>query len=166
MRVFFIAALAVVCASAGMRAQKPEADQATKQDSMVMRGDHVMGFSASKTTHHFRLFADGGEIAVTANEASDVASREMIRMHLSHIALMFSAGDFDAPMLIHDTTPPGVPTMKKLRDQIRYEYEQIPAGGRVRIETRDPQALDAVHAFLLFQIVEHKTGDSGAIGTK
>lgn len=130
---------------------------------MVQRGNDVMGFPASKTTHHFRLFSDGGEIAVTANDRNDAGTRDMIRMHLSHIAGMFSDGDFNAPMLIHDTTPPGVPTMKKLRDQIQYQYEATAGGGRVRIKTQGPQALDAVHAFLLFQIIEHRTGDSGAI---
>lgn len=35
------------------------------------RGDHVMGFSHEKSTHHFRLFADGGAIEVTANDPKD-----------------------------------------------------------------------------------------------
>jgi hypothetical protein len=33
---------------------------------VVKRGKHVMGFSHEATTHHFRLFKDGGGIAVTA----------------------------------------------------------------------------------------------------
>jgi hypothetical protein len=28
-----------------------------------------------------------------------------------------------------------------------------------RIDTKDPGAVDAVHAFLRYQITEHKTGD-------
>ena len=66
-------------------------------------------------------------------------------------------------MFIHDTTPSGVPTMKRLRERIRYAYVETTTGGRVRITTQDAQALDAVHAFLLFQIIEHKTGDSGIV---
>ena len=31
----------------------------------------------------------------------------------------------------------------------------------MRIESRDPEALKAVHAFLRYQIHEHKTGDAG-----
>lgn len=50
-----------------------------------------------------------------------------------------------------------------LRDRIRYANGQTSVGGRVRITTQDAQALDAVHAFLLFQIIEHKTGDSGIV---
>ena len=163
MRTLLLAALAVLCAGAGIGAQKLEENPSTRQAPVILRGNCVMGFSAAKTTHHFRLFAEGGETSVRANKPDDTASRDMIRMHLSHIAAMFGEGDFQAPMLIHDTTPPGVPTMKRLHARIHYQYEAIPAGGRVRIETRDRQALDAVHAFLLFQILEHRTGDSGAI---
>src|SRR5947207_13339620 len=72
------------------------------------RGDHVMGFSHEKTTHHFLLYRDGGAIQVEANDARDAASRDQIRMHLSHIAKMFADGNFQAPMLIHGQAPPGV----------------------------------------------------------
>ena len=63
-------------------------------------------------------------------------------------------------MLIHDTTPTGTATMKGLREQIQYRYRDTESGGRVRIETANAKALDAVHRFLRFQIAEHKTGAS------
>jgi hypothetical protein len=154
---------AAFVAGFGQQVQKPAASPSDNHAAMVQRGNGVMGFPASKTTHHFRLLSDGGEIEVTANDRDDAATREVIQMHLSHIAGVFSQGNFNAPMLIHDTTPPGVPTMKKLRKQILYQYEPTGAGGRVRIRTQDRQALDAVHAFLLFQIIEHRTGDSGIV---
>ena len=119
-----------------------------------------MGFSHEKTTHHFRLFKDGGAIEVAANDPKDSESQDMIRMHLAHIAKMFAAGDFKAPMFIHDTNPPGVPTMIELRDQIQYRFEKTDSGGRVRIQTANAKALEAVHQFLRFQITEHQTGDS------
>ena len=74
-----------------------------------------MGFSHATTTHHFRLYKDGGAIEVAANDPQDTDNRDMIRMHLSHIAQMFAAGNFNTPMFIHATNPPGVPVMKKLR---------------------------------------------------
>jgi hypothetical protein len=70
-----------------------------------------MGFSHDATTHHFHLLRDGGKIVVTANDPNDKASIEQIRMHLSHIVSMFSNGNFNAPMLIHDTNSPGGATM-------------------------------------------------------
>jgi hypothetical protein len=124
------------------------------------RGDHVMGFSHEKTTHHFRLYADGGVIEVGVNDPKDAASRDQIRMHLGHIAQMFAAGDFNAPMLIHDQTPPGVPALQKLKADVSYKFEKTDQGGRVRITTKNPEALKAVHDFLRFQISDHQTGDS------
>jgi hypothetical protein len=135
----------------------------THQQGVVERGDHVMGFSHEKTTHHFLLYSNGGEINVATNDASDKGSLEQIRMHLGHIVKMFSAGNFNAPMLIHDTTPPGVPTMQRLKADIRYDYSETPKGARIRLITANSQAVDAIHAFLLFQIIDHHTGDPPAI---
>ena len=128
-------------------------------DDVNRRGDHEMGFSHEKTAHHFRLAKDGGAIEVTANNPSDTKSRDQIRQHLTHIAMMFSAGNFNAPMLIHDQTPPGVQVMKRLKSQIKYEFENMESGGRVRISTSNREAIDAVHEFLRFQINDHQTGD-------
>src|SRR5689334_19288146 len=71
-------------------------------EQMNKRGDHVMGFDHTKTTHHFRLQQWGGSIEVTANSSDDVESSSQIKMHLKHIAAMFAEGNFNAPMLIHD----------------------------------------------------------------
>jgi hypothetical protein len=127
------------------------------------RGDQAMGFSHDTTTHHFRLYKDGGAIEVTANDPQDSGTRETIRMHLSHISQMFAAGNFEAPMFIHATNPPGVPLMKKLKSQIHYRYEDTENGARVRIQTENPKAIGAVHDFLRFQIKDHQTGDSSAV---
>jgi len=81
-------------------------------------------------------------------------------MHLAHIAKMFSDGDFNVPMFIHDTTPPGAPTMSKLREQIRYIYADTPEGAKITITSKNKEAIDAIHDFLRFQITDHKTGDS------
>jgi hypothetical protein len=123
------------------------------------RGDHAMGFSHETSTHHFRLLPDGGAIEVTANGPNDKVSRDEIRSHLSHIAQMFTNGNFQVPMLIHDTVPPGVPAMKSNRANITYVFEPILNGGRVRIKTSDAEALRAVHQSLTFQIDDHRTGD-------
>ncbi len=125
------------------------------------RGDKVMGFSHEKTVHHFLLTADGGMIVAEVKDKSDTASLEQIRSHFKHIAHKFAAGDFTAPMLIHEQTPPGVPTMKQLMSAIKYQFEQTELGGRVRITTGNPKALAAIHEFLRFQVSDHKTGDSG-----
>jgi len=139
------------------------AAQGSHHDAVDQRGDRVMGFSHEKTTHHFRLYSDGGSIEVTASDPNDLVSRDQIRTHLEHIAAMFAAGDFEAPMLIHDRTPPGVPVMRKLKTEVSYRYAAIERGGRIRISSQNKQAIAAVHDFLKFQIADHRTGDSGEI---
>ena len=118
-----------------------------------------MGFSHEATTHHFRLTPSGGAIEVTANDPNDGKSREQIRMHLTHIRKMFSAGDFNVPMFIHDTNPPGAATMSKLRDQIQYQLKETSQGATIRIFSKNRDAVEAIHQFLRFQIADHKTGD-------
>jgi len=130
---------------------------------MMQRGDHALGFSHETTTHHFRLFNNGGEIAVEANNSKDSADIAEIRGHLAHIAQMFAGGNFGVPMFIHDTMPPGAASMAQGKDEIRYEYFETDRGARIRVTAATPQATDAVHAFLLFQIADHQTGDSPKI---
>lgn len=127
---------------------------------VVERGEHVMGFSHEKTTHHFRVYRDGGAIEVEANKLEDTESRDAIHVHLAHIAKMFAAGDFSAPMQIHAQNPPGTAEMKRLRDAIQYKLETMKKGARIRITTKDLDALRAVHEFLRFQMSDHQTGDS------
>ena len=118
-----------------------------------------MGFDHTKTTHHFVLSKDGGSIEVAANDSEDRESRDAIRMHLAHVAGMFAEGNFDAPILIHDRIPPGVPTMKRLKSVIEWKFEELPSGGAVRITTKNAEARAAIHEFLRFQIEDHQTGD-------
>jgi hypothetical protein len=119
--------------------------------------------SHEKTTHHFLLYRDGGAIQVDANDSRDTGSRDQIQMHLGHIAKMFADGNFQAPMLIHDQTPPGVPVLRKLKAEMTYHFEKTERGGVVRVNTKNPEALKALHEFLRFQIKDHATADSGEI---
>ena len=123
------------------------------------RGEHAMGFSLETTRHHFELLPDGGIIEVDVNDEKDTATRDEIRGHFVHIASMFSANNFEIPMFIHDTVPPGVPVMKEKSKAITYTLQQTPGGARIKIQTDDPEALKAVHEFLVFQIRDHRTGD-------
>ena len=123
-------------------------------------GDEAMGFPHDKTTHHFRLYSEGGAIEVTVNDSNDIANLKAIRAHLGRIATLFSNDDFAIPMFVHSQVPPGVSVMKEKRNVISYQYEEMAGGARVRIKTSDLAALDAVHKFLRFQIEDHHTGDS------
>ena len=135
--------------------------------AMNERGAMVMGFDQEKTVHHFHLYQDGGAIDIAVKEASDAKNRDAIRAHLPHIASMFAAGNFGAPMIVHDTAAvPGIGILKERKDLLRYEYVQTPAGGRVDVRTTDPAALAALHDFLRYQIADHRTKDPLKITTR
>lgn len=134
-------------------------DNASEHEAMMHRGEKGMGFSQTTTTHHFLLKPDGGVIAVAAKDPKDTKVRDQVRMHLTHIARAFSAGDFDIPMFVHDKEPPGVPTMKRLAKEIHYRFRETDQGGEVAISSESKEAVQAIHNFLVFQIHEHKTGD-------
>ena len=145
--------------------QPPDQHHNHRQDKQRVegvneRGDHAMGFSHETTTHHFRLNADGGAIEVTANDPNDTATQKQIEAHLSHIAKLFKEGDFSKPMFIHGEVPSGVPAMQRLKSDIDYTFDKIERGARVRIATANAEAVEAIHAFLRYQIEDHQTGDS------
>lgn len=157
-------AIVVFCVTACNKAAEQKTMDHDSHTKMVNeQGDKAMGFSHEKTTHHFRLFDDGGAIEVTANSAQDTESRDQIRKHLGHIAQMFSSGNFDAPMLTHGKVPPGVPVLQKLKAEVSYTFAEIENGGRVRIKTSNSEALAAIHEFLRFQISDHQMGDTTEI---
>ncbi len=145
-------------------AQEAEHNHAAHHhDQVNARGEQAMGFSQTATTHHFKLLPDGGYIQVQANDASDTMDREHIRMHLQEQAKRFSRGDFSLSEQTHDRVLPGTPAMQELKTAIRYKYEEIDRGARLRISSKDPVAVSAIHDFLKFQIEDHQTGDSNGV---
>jgi hypothetical protein len=160
--LLFAAPLAAQEMSCPMHKQHTNSS-ASHQADVEQHGDEAMGFSHDKTTHQFLLYSDGGAIKVTANDRVDSESVQEIRTHLTHIATMFSDGNFDTPMFVHSQVSPGVPTMQKERADIGYTFEELPAGGIVRIKSSNAEAVKAVHEFLRFQIEDHQTGDSADV---
>ncbi|HYC91410.1 MAG TPA: hypothetical protein VEO54_19470 [Thermoanaerobaculia bacterium] len=165
---FFVVALASndPMASCPMHAQHMAAARA---DGSAEHGRHVdsrhdtLGMSHTKSTHSFRLFADGGAIELRATDKADEATVAAIRKHLREIAAQFEKGDFSTPAFVHGSRPDGVAQLERLGKEIAYRHERVDGGGRIRITTRNAEALAAVHAFLRFQVIEHRTGNSGSV---
>jgi hypothetical protein len=159
------AAAAWLAVSAGAQQSEPAhgQDHDAHHRDMLTRGTQAMRFDQERTVHHFLLYDDGGAIEVAVKEAGDGVNRQAIQQHLQQIAGLFKAGDFAKPALTHAQQVPGTAEMTRLRDRIAYQYEETPDGGRVRIVTRDAEALAAVHGFLRFQIEDHRTGDPGVV---
>jgi hypothetical protein len=145
------------------QANPPASSQDEHHQGVNERGDKAMGFSHEKATHHFSLYPDGGAIEVNANEPKDTETRDMVRSHFKHIAVMFADGNFEIPMLVHAKNPPGAEVMARLKAEIHYNLEETPQGARIRIVSENRDALAGIHKFLVFQIKDHETGDTTAI---
>jgi hypothetical protein len=152
-----------------MHAQHMAAQKQQTADGSAAHGHDVdarhdtFGMPHSASTHSFRLFPDGGAIELRATSADDDATVTMIRKHLEEITTEFVKGDFATPAFVHGKTPNGVREMAQLGDELSYRYESLPAGGRIRIQATSTAALAAVHDFLRFQVIEHRTNDSGKV---
>ena len=96
--------------------------------------------------YHFRLNRGGGTIEVDG----------AVRPEFQKLAGMFRTGNFDSPILGPEQTLPGISEMQRLASEITYTYEPTRCGGRIRIETQNPQARKAVHQFLEDQIKRHR----------
>jgi hypothetical protein len=142
---------------------------AARADGSAQHGRHVdsrhdtFGMSHTASTHSFRLFADGGAIELRATDAADAATIEAIRGHLQEIVPQFERADFSTPAFVHGYPPDGVAQLEQLRGAIAYRYQRLDGGGRIRITTKSAEALAAVHAFLRFQVTEHRTANSGKV---
>jgi hypothetical protein len=133
----------------------------------LQQHQHPMGFDESKVVHHFNLFTDGGVVDLSAKDAKDDATIQSVRTHAAEIAKAFQEGRFERPMMVHQTTDvPGTAEMTRLKAKIKYHYSQTTRGGRVDIVSTDAEALRAVHAFLKYQITEHKTGDPLSVSSR
>jgi len=122
--------------------------------AMQARGKQVMGVDQFTSTHHFDSLPDGGRIVLQRNVA-DSAGTRTIREHLRHIAGAFGQGDFSLPMQVHAREVPGTRVMADKRGAITYVFRALPRGGEVRIESRDPEAIRAIHEFLAYQRQDH-----------
>jgi hypothetical protein len=139
---------------AGRHGAATRADSAFK--ALQSRGASVMGVDQYTSSHQFEALPDGGRFELQ-RDVDDTASVRAIRDHLRAIAEQFAAGDFTASATVHARVVPGTDVMRARRTAIAYEFRPLPRGGEVRIRTRDPAAVRAVHEFLAFQRADHRT---------
>lgn len=132
--------------------RKPTAD--TGFAAMQQRGKQAMGVDQYTSTHHFDPLPDGGVIQLV-RDVDDTAGVATIRKHIRDIARSFAAGDFSTPEFVHMQNVPGTKAMAEKKSAITYTPRDIARGAELRITTKDPEALKAVHEFLAFQRHEH-----------
>jgi hypothetical protein len=117
-----------------------------------------MGVNQYTSQHVFEPLPSGGRIVLQRKE-SDSVGEAQIRAHMREISNSFKQGDFAIPGFVHASTEvPGTAAMTRLKAEITYAPEDLPGGGQVLISTRNAEAISAIHEFLAFQRMDHRTG--------
>ena len=124
--------------------------------AVQQRGAAVMGVDQYTSKHVFEDLPDGGRVVLDRDDANDTTSIQTIRAHMRDIERAFRAGNFEAPGLVHARAVPGTKVMAEKRAMITYTAMDRAKGAELRIQTRDPAALVAVHEFLAFQRMDHR----------
>ena len=84
------------------------------------------------------LEKEGGSIEVEAKSANDSQTRDTVREQLQND--------------LRTNIPSSTPALQQHRKDIKYHFEKTRLGGRVRIQTHDPEALAAVQSYLKTQM--------------
>jgi hypothetical protein len=111
---------------------------------------------AEDAVHKFETLADGGRITVQL-ATDDRAGVTRVRRHLQSVARILEDGDFVAKHE-HAREVPGALTLAAKKDQIAYEYRELPRGGEVRFITSDAEANQAISEFMAYHQEKHKAG--------
>jgi hypothetical protein len=120
------------------------------------RGKRVMGVDQYTSAHAFETLPDGGRI-VLARDSDVAADIATIRAHMKDVASRLARGDFSLSEAVHAGKVPGSDVMRAKRDAIAFAYAEVPRGGQVTLTSRDPEAVKAIHEFLAFQRMDHRT---------
>ena len=144
-----------------LRATAAPAQQAsdTAFAALQERGRTAMGVDQYASKHRFDDLPDGGRIELRQT-TPDSAGTTAIRKHLAGITRAFAKGDFTIPGVVHAGPVPGTRVMAQKQELIDYRFRRLPGGGEVRLTTKDPEALGAIHQFLSFQRGEHRASGS------
>ncbi len=122
---------------------------------MMERGNVAMGFNQDKITHQFIPTPFGGEIIITALNASDRETINQIKNHVLDIQREFSQGNFTRPFFIHAEQVPGTKVMFEKKDLIKYDKLEMNDGSKLILTTKDRQLINGINQFMEFQVRQH-----------
>lgn len=150
--------LALLAVASCGRHDRDETQSDSSFAALQQRGEKAMGVNQYTSRHVFEPLPDGGRI-VLQRAAGDSVGVAAIRAHMDTISQSFGNGDFAVPGFVHATGEvPGTAAMKRLKAEITYTPRDLPGGAQVAISTRNPEAVSAIHEFLAFQRMDHRTG--------
>ncbi|MBV8516332.1 MAG: hypothetical protein JO197_02915 [Acidobacteria bacterium] len=144
-------------------------DAATAQAAAAVRtgaaettANDAHGFAHDAVQFKFTATDDGGSMELRAKDTADLDTIDAIQKYLKAIAGDFATNDFSKAESVNGRMPEGVDAMERLHDSISYGYEALPDGGRMRLQTGNADAVAAIRAFLKFQTVANRAGNSSA----
>jgi len=129
--------------------------QTSHQTMVHHMGSQVMPFDLSKTQHIFQMTESGGIQQVIVRDSNDAEQIALIRHHLQHEAMRFSAGDFSDPAALHGADMPGVKELTEGAAQIKVEYSGLPNGAQLVFSTQDLHLITAIHRWFGAQLSDH-----------
>jgi hypothetical protein len=83
--------------------------------------------------------------------------------HVMFVARQHGTTDHAAAGPVASIFVPGTATLLRLKSDVKYTATKTDTGSRIEIVTTNPQAVQAVHEYLRFQINELRTGDLDAV---
>lgn len=130
--------------------------QSQHQAQVSQRGEEVMPFSLTATTHFFQKTESGGVQRVVTKAAGDAKQAALIRQHLQDIQAQFRKADFSAPAHIHGHNMPGLAELAAAPSgNIAVEYREVTDGAELSYQTADAKLVEALHTWFDAQLSDH-----------
>lgn len=134
-------------------AEKPVTGQHTAKNTST---HHLLPYAVDRASEGFAKTANGGIMQIVAKSADDAEQIKLMQQYLQQTAMEYGKGDFSSTERFHGTDIPGLAQMKADKaNKIKYEYKALTDGGQIVFSTEDLQLLEALHAWLDFQINAH-----------
>ena len=128
---------------------------AQRQELIHGRGNLVMPFNLSATTHFFRSTDDGGYMQVRAKNPSDQKQIDLIRFHLKQEQVNFSRADFSDPTILHGENMPGVTVLSQSQGKYVTKYLDLEDGAQLTFKTDEIEVINAIHMWFMAQMTDH-----------
>jgi len=129
--------------------------QTNRQVMVHDMSSNVMPFDLSQTIHVFEMTESGGIQQVVTKDPNDSAQITLIQQHIQHEVMLFSAGNFSDPMLLHGSEMPGVKELSAGAAQIKVEYAALPNGAQITFITQDTHIVTEIHRWFGAQLSDH-----------
>ncbi len=134
----------------------------TQRQTMIHeKGQNVMPFDLSQTTHIFKKTDNGGVQQVVVKDDKDTQQISLIRMHLQMEAGLFQKGDFQDPAKLHGISMPGLQALSNGASQMKIVYTDLSNGGQITYTTNNKDLVNNIHTWFDAQVSDHGSDSMG-----